>query len=108
MNTVVLAGNICNEFEPRFTPGGTMVADFTLAINDGKDKDGNPKSQFIRCRAWQKTAEILTQYCAKGDKITVQGRIKSDNYQKNGDQMYYTYVSVQDLSFGFKPKKGEQ
>ena len=100
MNTVILSGNICSELKDnlRFTRGGKKFLDFTLAVRRTKDT-----TTFIRCRAWEGTCDLLLSYCGKGDKITVQGRLEVSEYKDGEDQKYYTYVSITEISFGFKP-----
>lgn len=99
MNIVILSGNICKEWEVRTTVSGKTVISNTIALRDGKKN-----SQFIQVKAWEQTADLLLQYIEKGDKVTLQGRIKTDSYDKNGSKNYYTYVLVDTFEFGYKPK----
>lgn len=99
MNLVILSGNICNEWDVRTTISGKMVITNTIAVRDGKDK-----SQFIKIKAWESTADLLTKYIAKGDKVTLQGLFKTDVYEKDGKKNYFNYVLVQQFEFGYKPK----
>lgn len=105
MNLVVLSGNICTDLTQtlRYTRGGKKFLDFTLAVRRTKDT-----TTFIRCRAWEGTCDLLLEYCAKGDKLTVQGRLEVSEYQESGENKYYTYVSISEISFGFKPQGKEQ
>lgn len=98
MNLVILSGNICAEWEERNTISGKIVVSNTIAVRDGKDK-----SQFIKIKAWESTAKLLTKYIEKGDKITLQGLFKTDVYEKDGKKNYFNYVLVQGFEFGFKP-----
>lgn len=85
INTVTLIGNICHDLELRKTQSGKSVLSFTVASNNGKGKDGNDlPADFIPCQAWEKTAEIIGQYCHKGSKVGISGQIKS--YTKTDDQ----------------------
>lgn len=104
MNLVILSGNICGEWDIRTTVSGKMVVTNTIAVRDGKDK-----SQFIKIKAWESTANLLIGYIDKGDKITLQGLFKTDTYDKDGRKNYFNYVLVQSFEFGYKPKnKTEQ
>lgn len=100
MNIVLLSGNICGDWDVRTTISGKMVVTNTIAVRDGKDK-----SQFIKIKAWESTADLLTKYIAKGDKLTLQGLFKTDVYEKDGKKNYFNYVLVQQFEFGYKPKK---
>lgn len=100
MNNCVFNGNICDTLTEavKFTRTGKQFIDFSLAVKENKDQ-----TLFLRCRAWEGTAKLLMDYCDKGDKITVAGALKSAEYQKNGQNQYYTYLNIKEVSFGFKP-----
>lgn len=100
MNTVVLVGRTTRDIELRRTGNGTAVASFTLAVNrDFKTNDGQ-EADFIQCVAWKKTAELLEQYVHKGDKIALNGSIRTRNYEDNyGKKVYVTEVLVNHVEF---------
>ena len=63
MNQVIVSGYMCKDISLRYTPSQVAVAEFTLALNRGKDKDGNDRgADFPRCIAFGKTAEFLEKY----------------------------------------------
>lgn len=99
MNLVILSGNICNDWDIRTTVSGKMVITNTIAVRDGKDK-----SQFVKIKAWETTADLLTKYISKGDKVTLQGMFKTDVYEKDGKKNYFNYILIQQFEFGYKPK----
>lgn len=103
MNVVSLCGHLCADPSKalKYTQSGKAVCDVTLAVRGYKEK-----TDFIRLRFWQQSAEILIKYCGKGDKVTVSGRLSSESYQDKGDTKYYTFVTVDQLDFGFKPQGG--
>ena len=91
MNKAILIGNVVRDIELRQTQSGKSVTDFTLAINNGKNK----QADFINCQAWERTAEILNQYASKGTKLAVEGSIKTTSYtNKEGIKIYKTFVQV--------------
>lgn len=98
MNIVILSGNLCAEWVERTTVSGKIVVSNTIAVRDGKER-----SQFIKIKAWENTAKLLTKYIEKGDKITLQGLFKTDVYEKDGKKNYFNYILVQGFEFGFKP-----
>lgn len=98
MNNVCLAGNVCREIETRMTQGGKKVANFSIAINEGKDK-----TEFVNCLAWEKTAELLNDYVKKGDRLSLVGRLQTSSWDKDGEKRYKTEVVV--TSFDFPPKR---
>lgn len=99
MNKVFLNGNLCKEPELHYTTTGKAICQVSIAVRATEDR-----SDFILLKAWTKTAELLCQYCNKGDKITVEGRLTSEKYQKDGKVAYISYVTIDKLAFGFKPK----
>lgn len=108
MNTVVLIGRTTRDPELRRTGNGTAVTSFTLAVNrDFKTNDGQ-EADFIQCVAWKKTAELLEQYVHKGDRIAVNGSIRTRNYEDNhGKKVYVTEVLVNHVEF-LETKNREQ
>jgi single-strand DNA-binding protein len=81
---VALVGNLTDDPEVRFTPQGTTVASFRLAvtprINDaGTWKDGD--TSFFRINAWRDLAEHLTDSLSKGDRALVLGRLKTRSWE---------------------------
>lgn len=100
MNSCVLIGRTTRDIELRRTGNGTAVASFTLAVNrDFKTNDGQ-EADFIQCVAWKKTAELLDQYVHKGDRIAVNGFIRTRNYEdSHGRTVYVTEVLVNHVEF---------
>lgn len=105
MNKVILIGNLTKQPELKFTPGaGTAVASFTLAINEGwGDKK---KTNYIPCVAWNKTAENIANFCDKGSKVAVFGRIEVRSYEKDGTKIYKTEVVASEVQFLDNKKQG--
>jgi len=99
MNHFVGIGRLTRDPEVRYTQSGKACAKFTLAIDRRKSSDGNQQADFIQCVAWEKTAEVISQYCAKGKKIAVEGRIQTRSYEKDGTKHYVTEVIVQSMEF---------
>lgn len=99
MNIVILAGRLVKDPETRYTNSKKAVCSFTIAVDDGKDQNGERKSQFISCVAWEKTAELIDQYFTKGEPISVIGKITSRSYEKDGRKVYVTEVRVSSIEF---------
>jgi len=96
MNLTVLTGNIATDIELREV-GDTVVTSINLAVKDNFKKD---TTHFIRVEAWGKTAELLTQYCAKGSKIGVEGSLKVDKFKdKEGNNREVTKVNASRIEF---------
>ena len=102
MNHVNLIGRLTADSELRYTQSGTAVATFTLAVQRKmKNKNTNQyESDFIRCIAWQKTAELIANHFKKGDGIGITGHIQTGSYDGNdGTKRFTTDVVVDSLYF---------
>ncbi len=103
MNNVVLIGRITNDLELRKLQQEASVCNFTLAINRTFSRE--EKTDFIDCVAWNKTAELMTQYLAKGSLIAIQGSIQVDNYETNeGEKRRSFRVVCNNVQF-LEPRK---
>jgi single-strand DNA-binding protein len=99
MNILCISGNLTAKPELKSTQSGKQVASFTVAISEGKDK-----TEFVNCVAWDKTAELIVQYCDKGDRMTCNGKIQTRKWEdKDGNTRYTTEMIVN--QFDFPPKK---
>lgn len=106
MNTCTLVGRVTKDIEMRKTQSGKSVVQFTLAVNRrGKDAGAD----FINCVAWEKTADVLAQYCHKGDRIGVIGRIATRSYddKNTGKKVFVTEIMVDQFEFLSEAKKEE-
>ena len=102
MNKVILLGNLTRDIEGRTTAGNKFVAGFGLAMNHKwKSADGEAKEEttFVDCEAWGKTGEVIAQYFAKGAKILVEGRLKLDQWESEGQKRSKLKVVVDTFHF---------
>jgi single-strand DNA-binding protein len=83
LNRVLLIGRLTRDPELRYTASGTPVADFGLAVNRfRKNPDGSTQEEttFVDITTWSRTAELASQYLAKGRQVFVEGRLKFDQW----------------------------
>ena len=100
MNLVILSGRLVRDPEIRYTKNNTAVARFTIATNEGKDKDGNKITEFVRCSAFTHTAELVDQYCIKGSAVILIGRYHTNVWEdKDGKKHYDTECQVNRVEF---------
>ena len=88
-NKVILMGNLTRDPEVRYTPGGTAVSEIGLAVNDRrKDAKGDwvDEVTFVDITLWGRQAEIAGEYLNKGSQILVEGRLKLDSWEKDGQK----------------------
>jgi single-strand DNA-binding protein len=103
VNKVILLGNVGKDPEMRSTPGGTLVANFTLATSDRqKDAQGNwqERTEWHNLVAFTRTAEIIRDYVKKGSKLYVEGKIQTRSWddKDSGAKRYRTEIIVNDIS----------
>ena len=100
MNKVLLIGNLTKAVEVRYTKSEMKVANFTLGITrEIKNKDGNYDSDYINCVAYGNQADLVSKYLDKGSKVSVEGRIQTGSYEKDGKKVYTTDVIVEKIQF---------
>ena len=106
INNFVGVGRLTKDVELRYSPQGTAVANFTIAITRRFDKE---KADFIRCVAFKNTAELIAQYVRKGNQVGVEGSIQTGSYQnKEGKTIYTTDVIVNNVQFLESKGKSQQ
>ena len=107
MNKVILIGNITKGIELRQSNSGKFVVEFSIAINNGKDQQGNElPADFINCTAWNKTAEVLSKYATKGTKVCIEGAMKTQTWtDQQGNNRYKTYVLVDRVELLSRPQQ---
>lgn len=100
MNQVTLFGFCGRDAETKFTQSGTAVSNFSLATTRKykKGEEWVEETEWHNCVLWQK--EKLAAYITKGTKLFVQGRLKTDSYEKEGQKQYRTQVVVEAVEFG--------
>ena len=88
-NRVIVAGNLTRDIELRNTPAGTAVCDIGLAINERrKTKDGEylEETTFVDITLWGRTAEVADEYLSKGSPVLIEGRLKLDTWETDGQK----------------------
>ena len=99
-NHIVITGNIGNDLEIK-TSGETKILNFTVAVRRRfKDKEGNYPSDFIRCVAFNNTAEFISKFFQKGSSILVEGNLQSNSYETGSGEKRTSYnVVVENIDF---------
>lgn len=98
VNKVILVGRLGRDPETRYTGGGTAVANFTMATDEKyKDRNGEKqqKTEWHKCVAWGKLAEIVQQYATKGQLVYVEGKLQTREWvDKEQIKRYTTEINV--------------
>ena len=101
LNRAQLIGNLTRDPELRYTPSGTAVCTFSVATNRSWTTDTGEKREeadFHRIVAWNKLAEICSQFLTKGRKVFVEGRLSTRNWTgQDGAQRSTTEIVIDDM-----------
>ena len=97
VNKVILIGRLGNDPEMRYMPSGEAVANLSIATSESwTDKNTGEKrerTEWNRVVAFRKLAEIIGQYCKKGDQIYIEGKLQTRKWtDKNGQDHYTTEI----------------
>lgn len=97
LNKVQLIGHMGGDPEMRYFQDGTAVASFSLATTERWKKDGEKKERttWVRVEVIGKLAEVVQQYTGKGSKVYVEGKLRVDEVNKDGEKKFYTKVLLQ-------------
>ncbi len=106
MNKVILIGRLAQDPEPRYTPKGTAVTRFSLAVNRPfTNQQGEKEADFISIVAWNKLAEVTADNLQKGRKIAVEGMLTVRSYtDKEGVRRKTAEVVARSIEFLDYPK----
>jgi single-strand DNA-binding protein len=86
INRVILVGRLTRNAELKYTNNGSAVSRFGLAINQRRKKDDQwvDEAHFFDVVVWGKTAESLNQYLLKGKQVGVEGQLRQDRWEQEG------------------------
>ena len=97
----MLIGNVGGAPEVKTLPSGSVVAEFSIATNrEWKDRDGNKQTatEWHNCKAWDKLADVVSQYVVKGMQVYVEGRLETRSWEADdGSKRSRTEVRVFEL-----------
>jgi single-strand DNA-binding protein len=102
LNKVLLMGNLTRDPEVKYTPKGTAVCDLGLAINDSyKAQDGTIKETvtFVDVEVWGRTAENCKQYLTKGRPVFIEGQLRLDTWEQDGQKRSKMKVRADRVQF---------
>lgn len=101
LNLCQFIGHLGRDVETKYTASGTAIANFSIGCSDDyKDKSGNwvNQTEWVRCVAFDKLAELIANKLTKGCQAYVGGRMKTRKWQdQNGNDRYSTEITVNDF-----------
>ena len=95
-NKVFLIGRLTKDPDSRVTASGIPLTRFAIAIDRPGNRD-NKVTDFINIVAWRRTAEIAGQYLKKGKLVSIEGSLRIDNYEKNGQTREWIEVVAENF-----------
>lgn len=105
VNKVIVQGRFTADPEVQ-DKGGFNMVEFTVAWSD-KYKDHEDKC-FLRCKAWRSMAEFIGKYFKKGQECVVEGRLSTEQWEKDGQKQSRTICNVDKVHFCGPKAAGEQ
>lgn len=102
LNKAILIGRLGRDPELRYTASGTPVANFSVATTERyKDKAGEKqeRTEWHQITAWRKLAEIASQHLSKGSLIYLEGRLRTEEYEKDGQKRRATKIEADTIRF---------
>ena len=104
MNKITMTGRLTEEPKVTYSAGAEPIAraSFNFAVPDmsmKRDGEGNYPTDFFRCTCWKRLAEIVEKHCNKGTKLLISGRLKNNNYEKEGQKVYSNEIVIESLEF---------
>ncbi len=88
-NRVILLGNITRDVEIKYLQSGMAVTELGLAVNDrrkGQDGQWIEETTFVDVTLWGRTAEVAGEYLGKGSQVLIEGRLKLDTWETDGQK----------------------
>jgi single-strand DNA-binding protein len=105
VNTVVLTGNLATDVEVRDVGEERQVATFRIAVN----RIGSEEADFFRVSAWNKQAELCGRYLSKGQRVGIDGRLKSSSWEDaDGNKRSSVEVVAHHVEFLSPPANGDR
>ena len=101
INKVILVGNLGADPETRYTPSGTAITSIRIATSESwKDKttgEQQERTEWHRIEFFGRLAEIAGEYLKKGRQVYVEGKLRTDEYEKDGIKRYSTIVFADEM-----------
>jgi len=101
VNKVILVATVGKDPEVKYMPSGGAVVNLTAATNESwKDKQTGEKkerTEWHKLTFYNRLAEIVGEYVRKGSQIYVEGRLRTRDYEKEGQKHYVTEIMVDEM-----------
>lgn len=88
-NRVILVGNLTRDVELKYLQSGTAVTEVGLAVNSRRKNQAGEwveETVFVDVTLWGRTAEVASEFLGKGSSVLIEGRLKLDSWEKDGQK----------------------
>ncbi|UCF13217.1 MAG: single-stranded DNA-binding protein [Thermoplasmatales archaeon] len=109
LNRIILIGNLTRDPELKNTQSGSSVCNFSIANNRSYTQNGEKKeyTSFFNCVVWGKLGETINQYCKKGQRIGLEGKLQQRSWDdQNGNKRTTVEIVVENIQF-LTPRKND-
>ena len=103
LNKVLLFGNLGADPELRVTPGGQSVLKLRMATTESyldRNNTRQERTEWHSITIWGKRGDALAKFLSKGDKVFIEGSIRTSTYEKNGEKRYRTEIVANNIILG--------
>lgn len=111
INRVVISGNLTRDAEIRTTQSGMPVMSVGVAVNDRRKNSQTGEwedyANFIDCTMFGNRAQNLAQYLKKGTKVTIEGKLRWSQWERDGQKRSKIEVIIDDIDFSSNRGSGE-
>lgn len=100
LNKVMLLGNLGADPELKMTQGGQAVLKLRLATTEtylDKNQTRQERTEWHSVTLWGKRGEALAKFLTKGERIFVEGSLRTSSYEKNGEKRYSTEINATNI-----------
>lgn len=113
-NQCTFIGNLGDDPEMRYSQAGVPWVTFSIAVNEqwtAKNGEKQERVEWVRCKAFDKLAEIIGEYLHKGDPVFVQGKMQTDRVEDRdgGPDKFFTAIMLDKVQLiSSKPAEGDR
>ena len=110
LNVVAVTGRLTRDSELRYSNGGMAIAKFSIAVNrraKGADGQWADEASFFDCSMFGKAAEGVNQYLNKGTHVAINGELRQNRWEQDGQTRSKVEVMVNSLTLLGSPQDGQ-
>lgn len=107
MNKLIVIGRLTADPILKYSASGTAMGNITLAVDRPKYGDKEKETDFLPVKLWGKTAENCANQLGKGRLVCVEGSMRIDRYEQDGERKFFAHINAEQVKFLDWPKQRE-